>query len=107
MPSLGAAEEVHEENDGYDYDDDFEVGYSLIYVIHLYVQCSLSHCSRNLVTRTVLFQIVWTICRIMMMMILKMMKMEMKKKQALMSRYLKNVVLHIRLYFFIYIQLRI
>ena len=34
------------------------------------------------------------------MMILKMMKMEMKKKQALMSRYLKNVVLHIRLYFF-------
>ena len=43
---------------------------------------------------------VWTICRIMMMMILKMMKMEMKKKQALMSRYLKNVVLYIRLYFF-------
>lgn len=28
MPSLGAAEEVNEENDGYDYDDDFEVGYS-------------------------------------------------------------------------------
>lgn len=28
MPSLGAAEEVNEENDGYDYDEDFEVGYS-------------------------------------------------------------------------------
>lgn len=27
MPSTGTAEEVHdEENDGYDYDDDFEVG---------------------------------------------------------------------------------
>ena len=34
MPSLGTAEEVHEENDGYDYDDDdFEVGCSgVLYV---------------------------------------------------------------------------
>ena len=39
MPSLGAAEEVNEENDGYDYDDDFEVGYSCM----SYVAYSVSH----------------------------------------------------------------
>ena len=50
MPSLGAAEEVHEENDDYDYEDDeFEVGCSCIsYVVQVI---------GNLGLRTVLLQI--------------------------------------------------
>ena len=42
MPSLGAAEEVHEENDGYDYDDDeFEVGCSCM--LYKCTICSLGY----------------------------------------------------------------
>lgn len=45
MPSTGAAEEIHdEENDGYDYDDDeFEVQ-QVVHACHI---CSVSYCQRE------------------------------------------------------------